>query len=160
MMYHEFLNLTSRKVSFSTYTSKIEPLYHESSLSKQDFCAQYIKQTKRPRTTPTTNPNYTEFNQDKFISAKKFSTAIKALSKMVQGDEDGKIFYISDILYNYEQGLKNPINVKGKDYQQKIEEGTYYDFWQYEDETFFRLQIELMENGEWYIDCGYKFLIN
>ena len=47
MQYTEFLTLTNRKVSHKKYTEKIEPEYMESQLNKQEFCTQYIQQTKR-----------------------------------------------------------------------------------------------------------------
>lgn len=42
-------------------------------------------------------------DKDKFIKVKKFSTAVKHLSKLVNNQN---IFEISDVIYEYEEGLK------------------------------------------------------
>jgi hypothetical protein len=181
MMYSEFLNLTNRKVSYDTYTNKIEPEYMKSELNKQDFCKQYVESTKRVKIEINTN----EFNKDKFVKASTFKTALKHLSNMVQGNEDGKVFYISDIMDNYERGLNNwnrivkenenkpsyckvsnyelrklAINesgdIKEKNfYRTVIMPNEYYDYW-ISGEYYFRMTIELMEDGKAYIDCGYN----
>ena len=179
MLYTEFQTLTNSKVSYQTYSAKIEPEYMESDLSKQKFCTNYTERTKR---TKVKDPN--SYNKDCFIKAVKFSTALKALSKMVQ-ENDGDVFYYSDVLWNYEQGVKrweelvkeNELkgewhkiphyklieevtqkggNSKNGDYfRNVITTGEYYDYWR-DGESYFRLNIELLEDGRAYIDCGYQ----
>lgn len=105
---------------------------------------------------------------------------------MVQ-ENDGDIFYISDILWNYETGLNKWNRIleeernmhrlfplyqfeleqkaedKGEDSRTLITDNQYYDYWiNREDGSYFRLQIELIEPEDnlWYIDCGYKFTTN
>lgn len=180
MLYTEFLTLTNRKVSYNTYTNRIEPAYMNSPLNKQEFCSQYIEQTKRTRKN---NFNTNEFNKDKMIKATTFKTALKHLSKMVQ-ENDGDVFYISDIIYQIEEGIKKWNNIinennskeyewqklhlyeleklattesnnEQESYKTVITNCRYYNFWQIGDE-YFRLQIELQEGGIAYIDCGYK----
>jgi hypothetical protein len=119
-------------------------------------------------------------NKDKFVKVAKFETAVKHLSKMVQV-KDGDIFFVSDVLYNYEQGLKefkileNTKNIfdeklysdyelieksmktsKDADFESAthIYPGHYYDYWQMSDGTFLRINIEYHESIGWYIDCG------
>lgn len=43
-------------------------------------------------------------DKDKFIEVKKFKTAVKKLHKLFNENDD--IFCISDVIYEYEQGLK------------------------------------------------------
>lgn len=179
MMYQEFLSLTNSKVSYETYTNKIELQYMNSNLDKYEFCKQYVESTKRTKKQTDSNT----FDKDKFIKAVKFETALKALSKMVQ-EKDGEVFYMSDVIDNrtrllhkwknekeqnkermfplHEYQLRELVaeesgNIKEKDYYRTFANETeYYDYWVTPDGSYFRLQIELYEDGRAYIDCGYR----
>ena len=183
MMYQEFQTLTGSKTSYQKYTNKIEPEYMTSELSKQDFCTNYTEQTKRTRKEDSKGQD--SFNQDKMIKAVKFETALKALSKMVQV-KDGDVFYMSDVISNYEQGLERwnkaiaenetkevwckrqyhelremasleGGDIKSRDYcRTTILPGEYYDYWIMPEGNYFRMTIELYEDGRAYIDCGYQ----
>ena len=124
-----------------------------------------------------------KINIDKMVKAKTFKTALKQLSKLVQKN-DGEVFYISDILFNYEEGVKKWNEAyqenEQKEYYCKLSECElreklsakyknednsecsrtlitpfeYYDYWKNGDD-YFRINIELRDGGSAYIDCGY-----
>jgi hypothetical protein len=121
-------------------------------------------------------------NTDKFVKCVKFETALRKLSKLVQ-KEDGEVFFISDIISHYEQGLKefenleNTKNIFGEklysDYEliqnarhtstdetmtsvEHIYPDNYYYYWKMQDGSFFRMNIEYHSEIGWYIDCGMK----
>lgn len=124
-----------------------------------------------------------KINIDKIVKAVKFETALKQLSKLVQKN-DGEVFYISDIMFSYEEGVKKWNEAyqenENKEYYYKLSElqlrekltnksskesidthrtlitpFEYYDYWR-TGEEFFRINIELREDGSAYIDCGYN----
>lgn len=119
------------------------------------------------------------FDYDSYTDCVKFKTAVTRLSNKVQ-EEDGKVFFISDVLGNYEDGLRkfeelkqaNPnksyvelmklskqrtTNSDGSYSETEIYPGYYHLYWKLPDGTFYRICIECVDEGRWYIDCGYSY---
>jgi len=50
MMHHEFCILTAIQIPYEQYANEIEPLYMNSPLQKQEFCAKWLKKYNRVNT--------------------------------------------------------------------------------------------------------------
>lgn len=118
----------------------------------------------------------TNINIDKFINVKKFETAVKKLSEIVQ-KKDGDQFYISDIVFEYEVGLKefyNNLNENmsilesiernrkiSRDSEGHIDCETNINPWEYssywkDGDNFCRINILNNEESWNYVDYGYR----
>jgi len=85
---------------------------------------------------------YKEKNNDKIYYCKKVKTAIKRAIK------DN----IIDLQEDFGGDMEDIINLAE-------ENGEYKDFWEIkEDNTFFRFNIEILDEGTIYIDLGYRLL--
>ena len=103
MLYTEFLTLTNRKVSHKKYTEKIEPEYMNSPLNKQDFCTQYIEQTKR-NNKQKSNSNMIEIQRNnvtlsQFFAMVKYECKKKGLSFELDKKEFEDPNYQSNVMY-------------------------------------------------------------
>ena len=47
MMHHEFCSITALQIPYEQYINEIEPLYMQSPLQKQEFCAKWLKKYNR-----------------------------------------------------------------------------------------------------------------
>jgi hypothetical protein len=159
MLYQEFLSLTNSKVSHETYTNKIEPAYMESPLLKQDFCKQYIEQSKKPRINKSN-----KFEYDGYTHCQTLKTAYNRLKKILadKGYPDA-LGYDDSFIESLSKGESTNVD--------KFHNEKWTSFWTYnqyqlneyfrlEDGTFFRIDVENLDDDLWYIDCGFTITDN
>jgi len=78
------------------------------------------------------------FEVDGFVRCSKFQTAVNALGKKLE--KHGMLHQV-DLSPNYFNNTDN------KD---------FHEYFKNEDGTFFRMNIEEVDEGYWYIDCGFS----
>lgn len=155
MMYQEFLSLTNSKVSYETYTNKIEQEYMNSPLSKQNFCEQYVEQSKKPRIN-----KLNKFEYDGYTHCQTLKTAYNRLKKILADKGyTNAIAYDDSFVESLSKGEKTHVDKYHNPDWSSF--GTYnqYHFNEYfrlEDETFFRIDVENLDDDLWYIDCGFS----
>ena len=169
MMHHEFCALTNTNTSYEQYTSKIEPLYMQSELTKQDFCNTYKEILTQPKI-------YTEFNPIKpnAVYKKDIKYCLKCWLESWQENNsqgtnydlstehfyiiwnDNTRLFLSDCEYAGEkirmQGIVNIV------YQNEFVHMDYFysDIMDYESYEFFRIfgfltKEDIMEKGRKYL---------
>jgi hypothetical protein len=159
MLYQEFISLTNSKVSHETYTNKIEPAYMKSPLDKQEFCRQYIEQSKKPRINKSN-----KFEYDGYTHCKSLKTAYNRLKQILtaKGYPDA-LGYDNDFIESLSKGEKTHVD--------KYHSENWSSFWTYnqyqlneyfrlEDGTFFRIDVENIDGDLWYVDCGFTITDN
>lgn len=177
MLRSEFEARTGLKVTEQVFV-KIHDEYLDSELSKDDWCRQWLQNNL---STKDNLVNQISFEFDGFVKAKKFETAIKALCNLIKTDQFG-MTDANTVLDEYRVGvdrwqieveklgredyliLKDRVNQKGNNCHSYITPWEYYDFWQIDDNrcdkgrSYFRLNIELLDDGVAYISVGWRYI--
>jgi len=159
MMHQEFLDITGSRVSYPTYASKIEPQYMASDLGKEDFCKNYIEQAAKPR-----KQQEGKFEWDGYTHCKKMKTAYDRLTKILS--EKGypeALGYDESFIEDVASGKQTAKDLSYSDQETFIHTyspSEFHDYWSIKDEdgkrTFFRITVEELDEGYWYIDCGFS----